>query len=164
MARYVDGYPSLAALVASDRDGSTAIFKRFNRLAARNLLVLQSELVELQMKLDKFDADDQDSDLTMQSLRNWEDYKARARDDPSRMNLFCEIKDKMREYSERGSTLRAYLFSIADRFHRDRRSIARRKSIGSNTLTPEDNDKGIQIRFLPRQAGELWVIPNTWWE
>jgi hypothetical protein len=100
MARYVDGYPSLAALVASDRDGSTAIFKRFNRLAARNLLALQSELIELQMKLDKFDADDQVSDLTMQSLRNWEDYKARAGDDPSRMNLFRDIRDKVKEYSE----------------------------------------------------------------
>ncbi|KAK3334205.1 hypothetical protein B0T19DRAFT_420296 [Cercophora scortea] len=99
---YVDGYPSLAAFIASDRDGTAIIFKRFNRLAARNLLFLQSEIAELQAQLDAFDT--QDSDIsnqeTMQSLRNWNDYKARASTNPSRMNLVRQIRETLRDYRE----------------------------------------------------------------
>ncbi|KAK3681001.1 hypothetical protein B0T22DRAFT_502515 [Podospora appendiculata] len=101
-ASYVDGCPSLAAFIASDKDGTAVIFKRFNQLAARNLLFLQSEIAELQAQLDAFDA--QDSDIsnheTIQSLRNWNDYKSRASTDPSRMNLVCQIRETLREYRE----------------------------------------------------------------
>ena len=38
LVRYVKGYPSLAAFIASDADRSTQIYRRFDRLAARNLL------------------------------------------------------------------------------------------------------------------------------
>ncbi len=75
------------------------IFKRFNRLAARNLLCLQSELAELESKLDEFDRDDQRSQATMQSLRNWKDYKGREDQEPQRMELIARIRTTMREYS-----------------------------------------------------------------
>jgi hypothetical protein len=96
---YVDGFPSLAAFIASDRDGTSAIFKRFDRLAARNLLLLQSELAELQSRLDTFDRDDQRTRETLQSLRNWKDYKSRNGIDSDRINLLKQIRTTMREYS-----------------------------------------------------------------
>lgn len=98
--RYIDGYPSLAAFIASDKDGTTAIYKRFNRLAARNLLLLQSELADLQVQLDKFDLEDQGTAETLQSLRNWEDFKDRAATDPSRMDLVKKIRETLKEYRE----------------------------------------------------------------
>lgn len=98
--RYIDGYPSLAAFIASDKDGTTAIYKRFNRLAARNLLLLQSELADLQVQLDKFDLEDQGTMETLQSLRNWEDFKERSATDPSRMELVKKIRETLKEYSE----------------------------------------------------------------
>ena len=55
---YVKGYPSLAAFIASDSDKSTAIYRRFDRLSARNLLYLQSELVELEAQQDALDEED----------------------------------------------------------------------------------------------------------
>ena len=85
--------------MASDWDGTATIFKRFGRLAARNLLALQSELAELEFRLDNYDHEDKRSQATMQSLRNWQDYKARAKKDPERMKLLSEIKTTMREYS-----------------------------------------------------------------
>ncbi|KAI0398012.1 hypothetical protein F5Y17DRAFT_454591 [Xylariaceae sp. FL0594] len=97
---YVDGFPSLAAFIASDRDKTTAIFKRFSRLAARNLLALQSELAELEHRLDQYDREDQTSRETMQSLRNWQDYKARVAQQPERMKLMIQVKTTMREYRE----------------------------------------------------------------
>ncbi|KAI1111685.1 hypothetical protein F5Y14DRAFT_303983 [Nemania sp. NC0429] len=97
---FVDGYPALAAFIASDRDGSTTIFKRFNRLAARNLLILQSDLAELEAKLDSFDKDDGGTLETLQSLRNLEDYKRRAEVVPERMKLINDIRATIKEYRE----------------------------------------------------------------
>ena len=96
---YIDGFPSLAAFMASDRDKTALIFKRFDRLAARNLLCLQSELAELESQLDQFDQDDQRSQDTMQSLRNWQAYRARATQEPERMELMTRIRKTIREYS-----------------------------------------------------------------
>jgi hypothetical protein len=49
-ARPLDGYPSLAEFIASDPDHTSLVFRRFDKLAARNLLYLQSELAELEAK------------------------------------------------------------------------------------------------------------------
>lgn len=97
---YVDGFPSLAAFIASDRDGTTAIYKRFNRLAARNLLALQSELAEIEAKLDRLDEEDKWNPEAMQSLRNWQKYKERAGCGPERMELMVQLKTAMKEYSK----------------------------------------------------------------
>ncbi|RTE84831.1 hypothetical protein BHE90_000608 [Fusarium euwallaceae] len=98
---HVDGFPSLANFIASDRDGTSTIFKRFNRLAARNLLLLQSELAELEAKLDEYDGQDQQSGAeALQSLRNWEDYKARNEEDSDRIKLLGKIRETLKEYRE----------------------------------------------------------------
>jgi hypothetical protein len=66
---YVKGYPSLAAFIASDRDKSTAIYRRFDRLSARNLLYLESELQELEERQDALDAEDLHGDLRRRRAR-----------------------------------------------------------------------------------------------
>lgn len=103
---YVDGFSSLSNFIASDRDGTSAIFKRFNRLAVRNLLVLQSELAELEAKLEEYDHEDQadredkaDRFNALQTLRNWEDYKARNDRNSDRMKLLEQIRITLKEYS-----------------------------------------------------------------
>lgn len=106
--RYIKGYPSLAAFIASDRDKSTAIYRRFDRLSARNLLYLQSELVELEAKQDAYDAEDRG--LTTQekvSTRNWELFKERAQEagnirERKRMELVINIRERIKEYSQFG--------------------------------------------------------------
>jgi hypothetical protein len=96
---YIDGFPSLAAFIASDRDGTSTIFKRFNRLAARNLLLLQSELAELEAQLDAFDDIDRGSMEHKQSLRNWKDYKSINTQNSDRMELMEKIRSTLKEYS-----------------------------------------------------------------
>jgi hypothetical protein len=102
---YVKGYPSLAAFIASDRDKSTAIYRRFDRLSARNLLYLQSELQELEARQDALDAEDLRGDLqTKKSARNWQVLKKRANQqnnerEKERLELVFEIRDKLKEYS-----------------------------------------------------------------
>jgi hypothetical protein len=102
---YVKGYPSLAAFIASDQDKSTAIYRRFDRLSARNLLYLQSELQELEARQDALDAEDLHGDLqAKKSARNWQVLKKRAKQqnnerEKERLELAFEIRDKLKEYS-----------------------------------------------------------------
>ena len=76
------GYPSLAALIAHDADSELHVFRKFNRLSARNLLNMQSRLIELERRLDDWDEAakrSQDFDLR-QSLRRWETFEEKAQD------------------------------------------------------------------------------------
>ena len=57
---YVHGFGSLAAFIADDEDHATSIYKRFNGLAARNLLYYQSELAELAALQQQYDIEDCD--------------------------------------------------------------------------------------------------------
>lgn len=104
---YVPGYPSLAAFIASDPDHSTAIYRRFDRLSARNLLYLQAELLALEKKQDELDKQDLNSDEidAKDKARNWETLLARAEsgsDDEAkeRVKIAKAIREKIKEYSQ----------------------------------------------------------------
>lgn len=104
---YLIGYPSLANFIASDKNKSTAIFRRFDRLGARNLLYLQSEIAELEARQDAFDAHDLGTLTTDQKgdMRDWKLFVEKAKDDNNarekdRMELIKEIREKMKEYSK----------------------------------------------------------------
>ncbi|KAF2852198.1 hypothetical protein T440DRAFT_466903 [Plenodomus tracheiphilus IPT5] len=101
----LSGFPSLASFISSDRDRTTLIYKRFDELAARNLIYLQSELVELQSKQRAFDEEDLTSDLyTKQRARNFADFDKAVQAGDSkqkeRWNLMLEIREKLKEYRE----------------------------------------------------------------
>lgn len=104
---YVSGYPSLAAFIASDPDHSTAIYRRFDRLSARNLLYLQSELVALEKQQDELDKQDLISDKLdgKAKARNWDLLveKAESGDDGEarkRVTVAKAIREKIKEYSQ----------------------------------------------------------------
>ncbi len=102
---YLDGFPSFAAFIASDKD--LAIYRRFDRLSARNLLYLQSEIIALEAELDELDGDDFNAARTrdldvMQSARCWEAmvrgsavFDSR---DAARMELIRKLRGLMKEY------------------------------------------------------------------
>lgn len=103
--QHLTGFPSLAHFVASDRDRTTLLFKRFDELAARNLLYLQSELAELEAKQRAFDQQDLKADLeTKQCARNFADFQkaVQAKDaiQEERWQLMREIREKLKEYRE----------------------------------------------------------------
>jgi hypothetical protein len=65
------GYPRFAAFIANDEDKSTMTFRRFQRLSARNLLYLESELADLEEEQDRLDdISKQDDDLRL-SMKSW---------------------------------------------------------------------------------------------
>ncbi|KAH6616830.1 hypothetical protein C7974DRAFT_53138 [Boeremia exigua] len=103
----LDGFPSLASFIASDKDRTSLIFRRFDRLAARNILYLQSELVELEALQDQYDREDQSIDggdlHTKRCAMDWEEFKGSAmptgvEKQQRRMKLVKDIRAKMKEY------------------------------------------------------------------
>jgi hypothetical protein len=102
--KYTKGYPSLAAFIASDHDKSTVIYRRFDKLSARNLLYLQSELVELEAKQNAFDEEDVRGPMdTKACARDWAIFAERAKNpanerEKKRMELAMEIRAKIKEY------------------------------------------------------------------
>jgi hypothetical protein len=76
----LDGFPSLSQFISEDTEGF--IFQRFDRLTARNLLYLQSDLNELETKLDdldKIDAQTGEKDAKARlSAKAYSDLKAKA--------------------------------------------------------------------------------------
>lgn len=125
---YVPGYPSLAAFIASDPDHSTAIYRRFDRLSARNLLYLQAEILTLEKKQDELDKQDFNGDdiEAKNKARNWEILLARAEsgsDDEAkeRVQIAKAIREKIKEYSQclevGRETLREMLMLACRRSH-----------------------------------------------
>lgn len=101
-----DGYPALAEWVARDPDHETFVFRRFDRLAARNLLNLQSELVAIEDKLDRMD---EDSRLRRDvGLRCWETFAEEVEDQDNhghakeRRRLYDELERRVKDYRELG--------------------------------------------------------------
>jgi hypothetical protein len=71
-----DGFPRTAAWIAADPNKTSAIYKRFEALSARNLLHLQGRLAALEAHQIRFDLEDrgkQDLD-TISASKSWEDY------------------------------------------------------------------------------------------
>ncbi|MCJ1231485.1 hypothetical protein MMC12_008162, partial [Toensbergia leucococca] len=88
-----------AAFIADDEDKSTTIYQRFERLSARNILYLESELTELEAKQDGLDEESRhDKDLAS-SVQSWEELHSQANykmDDLSKESSFEERARKGR--------------------------------------------------------------------
>jgi hypothetical protein len=99
-----DGYPALATWIGGDPDGETLVFRRFRRLSARNLLHMQSQLIQLEQEIDGLDMQARTSaDLdARQASRRWETFTKLAADPdrPERVHMekVNELSAKMKEY------------------------------------------------------------------
>jgi hypothetical protein len=103
-----DGYPSLACWIARDPDNETFIFRKFDRLAARNILSLQAQLITLEHQIDQLDEKARRSDdfEARQSLRRWETLTELSEDahrpEKKQVEKLNELKTLLREYCTLG--------------------------------------------------------------
>ena len=95
---FLDGYPSLAAFIASDKE--LAIYRSFDRLSARNLLYAQSELLYLEARLDALDKEDQVADFQMRaSARSWRKLHNPITDhDKERLECILSLRQALERY------------------------------------------------------------------
>lgn len=154
MGAPVDGYPSLASFMASDPDQTATIFKRFNRLSARNLLYLQSELTDLDAQLNVLD----EQDRGMPCARSWDSFKKRGQDEPERMVLIKKIRETMLEYSE--YWVHVHLPAV-------RRLTYIRDFTGARSYshvlerTRSEDVEGFSIQLPPRRSTRCEKLSNT---
>lgn len=96
------GYPSFANFIAEDADA--AIYRKYERLSARNLLYLQSELHELEGDLEDLDARDFEEreahgSEAQEIARYWKSYsRSESKRAVERRALQGRIRNKIKEY------------------------------------------------------------------
>jgi hypothetical protein len=76
-----DGYPALADFLAQDPDHETYVFRKFKKLAVRNVLYLQGELTALEEEVETLEqeaAKSTDPELHL-SMRSWKTLDENAR-------------------------------------------------------------------------------------
>jgi hypothetical protein len=99
---YLEGYPSLAAFIASDKE--LAVYRGFDRLSARNILYAQSELLYLEEKLDAFDKEDLGAELgnlERASARSWDILQKKSnKHDEERFQCVMQLRTAMKDYRE----------------------------------------------------------------
>jgi hypothetical protein len=109
----IDGFPRVADKIASDPDKTTTIYRRFDRLSARNLLLLQAELAELEALQNRYDTEDlkKRDQITIDCHHEWGEFEKHGTAteskgklipaDPNqkeRMDLAMKIRAKLKEY------------------------------------------------------------------
>ncbi|KAL4805153.1 hypothetical protein BDV18DRAFT_25436 [Aspergillus unguis] len=101
-----EGFADVARWIALDPDSETFIYRKFDELAARNLLYLQAELLVLEKELDKLDRSDANSaDMDLKdAIRTWETLTWRCdtndKKAQDRMALILRTREKLKEYHE----------------------------------------------------------------
>lgn len=103
------GFPRLAHKIAHDADKTNMIYRRFDRSASRNLLLLEAEIAELEARQDELDEEDHNeihSEFLIKSRSNWKTFELAAKDktnprhvkEAERMKLAMTIRERLREY------------------------------------------------------------------
>lgn len=94
--------------MALETNNETHVYRKFDELAARNLLYYQSELLALMAQLDAFDEKDantDDMDLR-DAARTWETLesllKSGDNEAKSRIEVIMRVREKVREYRKYG--------------------------------------------------------------
>lgn len=103
------GYIAAAEWLARDADNETLVFRKFDKLAALNLLYLQSEILDIENRVERMhqDAVASGSDLDLQeTARRWETLVRQAtegdprfrQDAKAKMQLVWDLRAKIKEY------------------------------------------------------------------
>ena len=100
---YANGFASVAAFIAKDADNTSTIYHRFDRLAARNLLHLQSKLQNLGVAQDELDDDclgthDRDSTRAATSREDFESLAEAGGSEEERMEAAREMERASKTY------------------------------------------------------------------
>ena len=149
---YVKGYPSLAAFIASDTDKSTHIYRRFDRLCARNLLYLQAELSELEARQDRLDSDEFNATTEQKRyVRNWSALRQKAAEvgnarERERVDVVMEIREKIQQYRP---SIQAIICVVRDQA--DKLALIRRGCRAGELLAIYEPPNTTSARGLPKR-------------
>ena len=91
-----DGHPALADFLAQDPDHETYVFRKFKKLAVRNVLYLQGELTALEEEVETLEreaakSDDPEVHLSMRSWKTRDENAQRPGREKSLENRLREL-------------------------------------------------------------------------
>lgn len=97
------GFAEVARFIADDKEHTSSIYRRYERLAARDLLYLQEELRTLELQLEEFDREDvQGGEDEIEAAVNWAVLQKGARTSNSkeshRQKVIRKLRIKIKEY------------------------------------------------------------------
>lgn len=101
------GYTAAASWLAADPDHETLVFRKFDKLAALNLLYLQSEMLEMEQRVEAMHQDALYGDMTVKEAgRKWEALTKQCTegspeiraDAQKKMETIQELRVKTKEY------------------------------------------------------------------
>ncbi|KAF2185284.1 hypothetical protein K469DRAFT_750444 [Zopfia rhizophila CBS 207.26] len=181
-----EGYTSLAAWMTLDPDKEALIFRKFDYLSARRTLHLQSQLLELEERLQNLDAEVSKNVESKKSLKKHEIFEERSGSggstDEQRMKLLDEIHIKLIDYHNtlllqsqiadlsqpRTKALQAYRTYFRGKGPHDRIIFGKAQELLEDkkdlaTLRPP-SDVDILSRFVrdhwPQRFAELHLLPG----
>jgi hypothetical protein len=99
-----EGFAAVAEWMARDPDSETFIFRKFDKLAARNLLFLQARIMSLEKQLKALDKEiSNTTDMILKdAARTWEvlvEQDSQGQEHAQRyMKLVVQIKQALKEY------------------------------------------------------------------
>lgn len=107
----INGFPRVASKISEDPDRTGTIYRRFDRLASQDLLLMEAEIAELEAKQDHYDDEDalMPQRLTGEGRSNWRTFERLAREkgpngdflhpsEAERMKTAMEIREKLEKY------------------------------------------------------------------
>jgi hypothetical protein len=115
------GFADVAAFIAGDKEHSGAIYRRFERLSARDLLYIQNELHQLESRQEEYDREDAAGDVdAMASAMEWQLLRFRAEAENKqreldRLQLAKDIREKVKEYRKSGLRTLKLDFEVPNR-------------------------------------------------
>ena len=96
----LEGYPTFATFIARDRDA--AIYRSFKGLSARSLLHQQSELHDLERRLEELDSkdtEDIENERAQKASVCWGNFSVdTSQEAEERRKLHAEIREKLKNY------------------------------------------------------------------
>jgi len=99
------GFSAVASKIAADPDKTTTIYRRFDKLSARNLLFYQAELAELEGQQEVLDSEDRNAtdEYSDNCQRDWRWFEKGAKvegREQKKMELAMRIRHTLEKYRE----------------------------------------------------------------
>ncbi|KAK7966034.1 uncharacterized protein PG986_000311 [Apiospora aurea] len=152
----INGFPRFADTITKDPDRTGTIYRRFDRLSSRNLLLMEAEIAELELLQDQYDEEDRakhDYDIG-ESYSKWATFEKLAGEkdqngDPlhsrvhQRMQLSLLIREKLEKYHE---------------------ALARHQLLLNWAKPAPTTVRGMRSRFMGGQdsLGQMQLRPQLW--
>ncbi|KAK8855275.1 hypothetical protein PGQ11_011187 [Apiospora arundinis] len=152
----INGFPKFADAITQDPDRTGTIYRRFDRLASRDLLLMEAEIAELEALQDRYDEDDRaiHDDVTCESHSKWSAFERLAEErDPNGDFLHPQIHERMR-----------LALSIRDKLLKYHEALARHQLLLNLSRPAPTTVRGMKNMFRGEQngQGQMYSGPQLW--